>query len=207
MATQTDTMIETLAKQRQAATGGSYAQAYAEVLEENPHLYDEAVSDSQARHMTERQAQQSRQFDEGYRPGRGVERAVDDQLDKEARRIQASEGCSYAQAYSTALERDPQLYDHYAQGALIRQIAAAGGTVPDPAPRQFADSDPWTSSSTPAGISRQNRSSALQSEINDGLAPLQRRYAAAPRDVLLALLFDQDATLRSRCINLARSLS
>lgn len=209
MPTATDT-LEALARSIQASENITYAQAYSRVLSENPHLYAEAVTDAQAQAqaVAESEAPPARQFTESSYASAAEEYALRP-VEADAKRFREQDPrLTEAQAFAKALAQNPDAYDQVDRLHLARTLRAEGMAAPQAQaaePRQFS-SDMW-GSSTPAGVARQERASAVLQDINKALEPLQRRYLAAPRDVLLAMLFDGNPGLRQRCISLARSMT
>lgn len=196
-----ESTLETIARSIQASEHVSYAQAYAQALEQNPHLYAEMEADPTGRYQALHQGQQdqARQFDEAYSPGRGFERQAEDRIDKEARRIQASEGLDYHTAYAKALQKNPELYEAHSRGSVVRQLSELGVTAPENEPRQFGSNADMWGSTTPSGVARSKAETDLLNDLNTALRPLQARYPRAPRDFILSVLFATNKTLQRRC--------
>lgn len=211
MPTHTESKIEALAKQRQATTGAGYAQAYAEVLQENPSLYDSYDADAAGRvQALQRDQQDSRHATEtaAYTPGVATQRSAEAQIEAAATRVQAAEPhLSYAAAYAKALEQNPRLYDEaHVAGQRLQAFAEAhpGLQVPEPAlqPRQFAagrNDAMWKPVSTPAGQAAGRRGQALEGRVDKLVTSILNANPGLPYVCAVARAFDVDRGLWKEC--------
>jgi hypothetical protein len=181
--------------------GLTYAAAFTRACAEHPSLYNEYGRTYQAENaarlqVAEYQSRQPTPWPDG--PGQATKAYANDLLDKKAKQIQAAKGVSYAQAFTEAVQSNPDLYDLHEQGALVQYYSEMGMRVPQPqqTSRQFTG---LPSGNTVSWLNGRPAGSALLEQVNNALRPLQARYPYAERTFLLAMLFRQDKALAKRC--------
>lgn len=107
--------MDRLAKARTKTTGETYAKAFDEIVQENPHLYqrhNESLHRMGSRQVLEELDKEIAKTSSQTTKSDAV-KAAEKALDEAAREVQKREGITYHAAYDRAVGERPDLYEQY----------------------------------------------------------------------------------------------
>jgi hypothetical protein len=224
MSTPIEDQIDRLTAKRQKATGASYSQCYSETLEQHPELYEQYLGAAGARYTDAQRAAERPSLQvadyEPFVPGRATTEQWLAPIEREAKRLMASEHLDFAVAYSRALERDPAAYDASQEGYVIQSYAEThpqaakqfntppwegSGRAPAGSPDPWSGSgrstapSPYKGGSTRSGIAADWRRQDLQGEVDRAKGVELKADPSIDELTATARALDKDKDLRRRC--------